>query len=209
MSCIDNFYHHSEDRVGFINRATDKQVLALIESRYREARVLRHPYSPDELTAFLQSVSGGRTEHTGHSMTENPASTSEQAGQRFSGHVLLVEDNEINQLVAGEVLDGLGVTFDVAENGKVAVKMVQAREYDLILMDIQMPEMDGYEATEKIRSSGKTTPICALSANVMKNEIDTARDAGIDAYLTKPLEIEELIACLQRFLKGGNHAPAT
>ncbi len=119
---------------------------------------------------------------------------------RFAGHVLLVEDNEINQLVAGEVLEGLGVTFDIAGNGKIAVEMVNAQEYDLILMDIQMPEMDGYEATENIRASGKTTPICALSANVMKNEIETARDAGIDAYLTKPLEIEELIDCLQKFL---------
>lgn len=199
-SCINDFYNRNEDRVGFICRPTDEQTVALIRSRYREARILRHPYSPDELTAFLHSVSGKQPDYTGSDVSVEPVSDTEQPMPRFAGHVLLVEDNEINQLVAGEVLEGLGVTFDIAENGKIAVEMVNAQDYDLILMDIQMPVMDGYEATEKIRSSGKTTPICALSANVMKNEIETARDAGIDAYLTKPLEIEELIDCLKRFL---------
>ena len=198
--CINDFYNRNADRVGFICRPTDEQTVRLIGSRYREARILRHPYSPDELTAFLHSVSGKQPDHMGSDVSVEPVSDTEQPMPRFTGHVLLVEDNEINQLVAGEVLEGLGVTFDIAGNGKIAVEMVEAKDYDLILMDIQMPEMDGYEATENIRASGKTTPICALSANVMKNEIETARDAGIDAYLTKPLEIEELIDCLKRFL---------
>ena len=134
-----------------------------------------------------------------------PIDTLHPNQQKFSGHVLLVEDNEINQLVAGEVLDNLGVTFDTAANGRIAVEMAESRDYDLILMDIQMPEMDGYQATERIRSQGIATPIYALSANVMNNEIETASNAGFDGYLTKPLEIEELLSCLRRFLNIVRH----
>jgi signal transduction histidine kinase/ActR/RegA family two-component response regulator len=196
-SCIDNLYLSIKDRIGFVIRSTDDQTLQEIKSRYAEACILQHPYTPGELKSFLQSVTD-----TGAQLCDSPVTidSSQSTQEKFSGHVLLVEDNEINQLVAGEVLDNLGVTFDTAANGRIAVDMAESGAYDLILMDIQMPEMDGYEATEKIRSKGSTTPICALSANVLKNEIETAANAGFDGYLTKPLEVEELITYLKKFL---------
>ena len=199
---IDDFYFNNKDRLGFVLRSTDDQIHQRIESRYPEARVLRHPYSPDELEEFLQSVTNMASQGSPGAI---PIDTLHPNQQKFSGHVLLVEDNEINQLVAGEVLDNLGVTFDTAANGRIAVEMAESRDYDLILMDIQMPEMDGYQATERIRSQGIATPIYALSANVMNNEIETASNAGFDGYLTKPLEIEELVSCLRRFLSTGSH----
>jgi len=199
---IDDFYFNDKDRFGFVLRSTDDQMHQRIESTYPEARVLRHPYSPDELEEFLQSVTNMAPQGSPGAI---PIDTLHPNQQKFSGRVLLVEDNEINQLVAGEVLDNLGVTFDTAENGRIAVDMAESRNYDLILMDIQMPEMDGYEATERIRSKGIATPIYALSANVMKNEVETASNAGLDGYLTKPLEIDELVSCLKRFLIAGSH----
>ena len=199
---IEDFYLNNKNRLGFVLRSTDDQILRRIESTYPEARVLRHPYSPCELNEFLQFVTGTAPQLFDGVITKDALQPTQE---KFSGHVLLVEDNEINQLVAGEVLDNLGVTFDTAENGRIAVDMAESRNYDLILMDIQMPEMDGYEATERIRSKGIATPIYALSANVMKNEIETASNAGLDGYLTKPLEIDELVSCLQRFLIAGSH----
>jgi len=201
QSVIDVAYNDKDIRVGFVSRSVDSQIHRLIASRYPNAEELRHPFPPESLCEFFASVAERPTP------AQEPRGASDQASQPvmtkpagFTGHLLLVEDNDINQLVAGEVLKGFGLTYDIADNGKIAVDMVRSTNYDLILMDIQMPVMDGYESTEKIRASGITTPICALSANVMKNEIASAHNAGIDAYLTKPLEIEDLAACLKKFL---------
>ncbi len=113
--------------------------------------------------------------------------------------VLLVEDNQFNQMVAVDTLQGLvtGVSIDVAENGKEALGKLEAGEYDVILMDIQMPEMDGFEATQQIRrtfSSPKNkTAIIAMTANVTKEEVDKCFEAGMDAYIAKPFVPQDLL----------------
>jgi CheY-like chemotaxis protein len=117
----------------------------------------------------------------------------------YEGHVLLVEDNNINQAVAGEMLKLLGLTFDIAEDGQQAVtKIVNSPQYDLVLMDIQMPIMDGYQATQALRQQGyNTLIICGLSANAMKQDYARAKEAGMDDYIVKPLKqktLEELVA---------------
>ncbi|AZN38698.1 response regulator [Paenibacillus albus] len=117
--------------------------------------------------------------------------------------VLLVEDNEINQLVAKELLREVGIEADVASNGEIAVRYAAERRYDAILMDLQMPVMDGYEATKTIRQSanGKTIPIVAMTADAMKGVEDQVLSVGMNGYLTKPFDPIDLYSMLQRLLK--------
>ncbi|MBK8340585.1 MAG: response regulator [Flavobacteriales bacterium] len=119
--------------------------------------------------------------------------------------ILLAEDNDFNALVAqDELADAIpGVQVDVAANGRIAVEMVRANAYDVILMDVQMPEMNGYDATKAIREmpDGKSRiPIVAMTANVMKEEVERCTEAGMDGYVPKPFKREELIGALQAAL---------
>jgi len=110
-------------------------------------------------------------------------------------HVLLVEDNDINRLYAQSILRGWNCKTDVAENGLVAIEKLKSKEYDVVLMDIQMPVMDGYEATKAIRMMAPPVngvPIVALTANATKNDIDRCREAGMNHYLAKPFTPEDL-----------------
>lgn len=115
--------------------------------------------------------------------------------------ILLVEDNEINQVVAGEMLSNMQLDVDIADNGLVALKKVAANEYDLILMDIQMPEMDGMQATQKLRDtySADQLPIIALTANVMKDETEKYLAIGMNDHLGKPFERDALSAIVRKY----------
>jgi CheY-like chemotaxis protein len=121
----------------------------------------------------------------------------------YEGHVLLVEDNSINQAVAGEMLHSFGLTYDIAEDGQQAItKVNNSPYYDLILMDIQMPVMDGNQATKEIRQLGFTDiPIIGLSANAMKDDYKAAKQSGMDDYLTKPIRREILREAIEKYLK--------
>ncbi|CAN5412576.1 hypothetical protein BH11BAC2_BH11BAC2_03830 [soil metagenome] len=115
--------------------------------------------------------------------------------------ILLAEDQPMNQMVAVDTLEGLfpGITIDVANNGKEAVDLSAAKEYDVILMDIHMPIMDGYEASKTIRASGSKVPIVALTANVIREEIDKCLASGMDRHLAKPFDpqhLQELVLSL-------------
>jgi signal transduction histidine kinase/CheY-like chemotaxis protein len=156
---------------------------------------LSHPFTPQQVSGFLQRlfISGSKDTLTDRVITHDQELT------QYEGHVLLVEDNNINQAVAGEMLKQLGVTFDIAEDGQQAVtKIVNSPQYDLVLMDIQMPVMDGYEATRTIRLHGHNKIIiCGLSANAMKQDHEKAKEAGMDNYIVKPLKhkiLEDLVA---------------
>jgi signal transduction histidine kinase/ligand-binding sensor domain-containing protein/CheY-like chemotaxis protein/HPt (histidine-containing phosphotransfer) domain-containing protein len=120
-------------------------------------------------------------------------------------HLLLVEDNLVNQKVACRVLENLGYRVDTAVNGQVALTAWETGRYDLILMDCQMPIMDGYEATRRIRASerlGERIPIIALTAHAMKGADAECTAAGMDDYLSKPLDRALLTACLDRWLSA-------
>ncbi|MDR3515285.1 MAG: response regulator [Azospirillaceae bacterium] len=120
-------------------------------------------------------------------------------------HVLLVEDNEINQQVAHELLVGFGVTVDVAANGRRAVEAVlrQPTAYDVVLMDVQMPEMDGIEATRQIRRQlGEACPpIIALTAHAMDEERNRCLDAGMSDHISKPIDATLLITTLNAWIR--------
>ncbi|RYZ88733.1 MAG: response regulator, partial [Proteobacteria bacterium] len=119
----------------------------------------------------------------------------------FRGKVLLVEDQLVNQRVATLYAQKLGLDVELAVNGAIAVSMVQKTKYDLIFMDCQMPVMTGYEATRKIRAlETSRTPIIALTAEGTSGERSSCIEAGMDDFLTKPLEVERLTETLKRWL---------
>ena len=124
------------------------------------------------------------------------------------GHVLLAEDNLVNQMVARAFLEELGLAVTLADTGAVAVARTADREFDLVFMDCQMPEMDGFEATAEIRRRagvGATSrvPIIALTANAIVGDRERCLAAGMDDYLAKPFSRDQLSTMLERWLPGG------
>jgi len=116
--------------------------------------------------------------------------------------VLLVEDNELNQLVAENSLTHFGCEVTKADNGKMAVDILSKQQFDIILMDIQMPELDGIEATKILRQEFRLgTPIIALTANAFKTEIDNCIAAGMNSYITKPFDEDELLKIIYKNIK--------
>ncbi|NOX25630.1 MAG: response regulator [Deltaproteobacteria bacterium] len=151
------------------------------------------------------SKKGGMSVPIGHHSSVNP--------QSFSGtRVLVAEDNELNQQVARELLERLGIEVDIASDGKEAVNTAMANKYDLIFMDIQMPEMDGIAATREIRerekvstaSGGQIIPIIAMTAHAMAGDREKSLAAGMNDHINKPIDPEELHACLGHWLKSAD-----
>ncbi len=126
-----------------------------------------------------------------------------EAGRRYEGLVLLVEDNPVNQKVAVRFLERMGCQVRVADNGAEGVKAYGESRFDIVLMDLQMPVMDGLTATRRIREiealSGESTPIVALTANAMAGQLERCMEAGMNGFLTKPLEIERLHEILEQY----------
>lgn len=144
--------------------------------------LLRKPILPRELLRVLQA---------------EPQSPDQAC---HSGEILLAEDNRINQKVATRLLAKLGYCCDVAPNGLAALEALEKKSYDAILMDCQMPEMDGYRATREIRRRGIRTPVIALTAFAMEGDRDRCIEAGMDDYVAKPVQLEELERTLLRWV---------
>jgi CheY-like chemotaxis protein len=119
-------------------------------------------------------------------------------------HILLAEDNAVNQKLAIRLLEKRGHQVVLAVNGKQALSELEKTPFDLVLMDVQMPEMDGIEATEKLRerekSTGKHQPVVAMTALVMKGDRERCMDAGMDGYLSKPIRPQELDEVLDTYV---------
>lgn len=118
--------------------------------------------------------------------------------------ILLVEDNKINQEIVLGLLEESGIIIDIANNGSEAIEMFQKRSYELILMDLQMPILDGYEATKIIRSYDSHTPIIALTANAMVEDMEHTKLIGMNEHLNKPVNIEHLYEILLTYIKPKN-----
>ena len=137
-----------------------------------------------------------------HPLAQAPAQTSFPA---LSGEILLVEDNAVNQTVVSFMLRKMGLVVQIAANGKIALEMTETHRYDAIVMDCQMPEMDGFEATYRIRQremlkSQTAVPIIALTANAMPGEREKCIRGGMDEYLSKPVVSRILYAILANYL---------
>jgi osomolarity two-component system sensor histidine kinase NIK1 len=117
--------------------------------------------------------------------------------------ILLVEDNLVNQKLAARLLEKAGHAVTIAANGKEAIEQIACRQFDLVLMDVQMPEMDGLEATQTIRrqeTGGRRLPIVALTAHAMVGDREKCLEAGMDAYVTKPVQTQVLFAAMAEVL---------
>lgn len=119
----------------------------------------------------------------------------------LKGKVLVVEDNEMNQLLIGQNLNAAGINFDIENNGEEGYQAALAGDYDLILMDIQMPVMDGKEAIGILRAVGFNSPIIALTANVMPEDVAEYKQLGFNTHLAKPIERDRFYGCLAKFLQ--------
>ena len=128
----------------------------------------------------------------------------------FSGkRVLLVEDNDLNREIATEIIGSTGIIVECAENGEQAVEQFQKMGewyYDLIFMDIQMPVMNGYEASMAIRNSGKADagkiPVIAMTANAFTDDIIKGKQSGMNEHITKPLDIKRLMKCMKYWFEN-------
>ena len=174
-----------------------------IESEARAAGIdgfVAKPLFRSTLYRALSAVADGPS-----ASSEASAPEADLAGRR----VLLAEDNELNWEVARELLGALGLELTWAENGREAVDAFASSEpgaFDAVLMDIRMPEMDGYQATRAIRAlprpDAATVPVIAMTADAFSEDIERARDAGMDAHVAKPIDLRELVRTLARCLAG-------
>lgn len=158
---------------------------------------------PIRTSSFLQAVEqlfGPPSTRTA------PASPDRSVADEFPLEVLLAEDNGVNQKIALRLLDRLGYRAEAVANGLEAVTALESRSYDLILMDVQMPEMDGYEATRQIRArlaADRQPKIFALTANTLNDDRKKAVAAGMDDYLSKPVKAAEIAAAIRRHFPAG------
>ncbi len=183
-----------------VDRAGDTPRLAALGF----AAYLTKPVRVRELLDAVAKVMAGEPRQwqmdTQPMITRNTLAQS-GARRRFGGHVLLVEDNVVNQKVAVRFLERLGCTVEVASNGAEGVATYLARPCDIVLMDLQMPVMDGITATRHMREAetDRHTPIIALTANAMSGDRERCEAAGMDDYLTKPIELERLRGILTKY----------
>jgi len=150
-------------------------------------------------TAYFETV-----EARDLSNDENDNESDYMVAEEYRGaRLLLAEDNEINQLIAEELLTIAGFSVDIAENGAVAIDMVEKNCYDLVLMDIQMPETDGFDATKIIRSNEKfkDLPILAMTANAMQGDREKSLQAGMNDHITKPLVPKDMLKSICHWLQ--------
>ncbi|MGD0043921.1 MAG: response regulator, partial [Isosphaeraceae bacterium] len=168
---------------------------------------LRKPVKQSELLDAILTVLHKTSGKTRSITTPRPA----PASPHGTLHILLAEDNEVNQMYAVELLRRRGHTVVVANNGQEALADWEMGTFDIVLMDVQMPLMDGFAATAAIRqrenATGRHTPIIALTAHVMKGDRERCVAAGMDAYASKPLRSQELFAAIDGLLPGGKTTP--
>ncbi len=160
--------------------------------------ILIKPVSPSVL---YDTVIRALSEH--EEIDVKPPQTMSQS-RRLSGRILLVEDNIINQQVARELLENLGLLVHTVNNGREAITTLDHHDFDLVLMDLQMPEMDGYETTRRIRSQSRYAklPVIAMTAHAMADERQQCLSAGMNEHIPKPIDPEHLYTTLKRFLKS-------
>jgi signal transduction histidine kinase/DNA-binding response OmpR family regulator len=136
----------------------------------------------------------------------------DQMRDRSKVRVLVAEDNPVNQKVAARTLDRLGFRCEIAGNGKLALEALARAEFDVVLMDCQMPEMDGFEATRRIRESeggtGRRLPVIAMTANAMAGDREACLEAGMDDYIAKPFNPSDLTAVIERWTLRTSATPS-
>ncbi|REE70527.1 polar amino acid transport system substrate-binding protein [Paenibacillus taihuensis] len=195
------FEHAAPAQVLVMVSAYHEQRLHELDSRGVFEKIIYYPISQSQL--FNEICSLYKTQISQKHIIAQDQDRKERFNLLRHSHILLVEDNEINQEVAKAILSDMDIQLDVANNGAEAVAMAGLVPYDAILMDLQMPVMDGYEATRLIREKlGGDTPIIAMTADAMKGIKERVLEVGMDAYITKPFDSIELFSVLQRVIQS-------
>ena len=132
----------------------------------------------------------------------NELSAEQKGITMFNGKILVAEDNPSNQKLITILLQKMGLDVSLADDGISAVQMCEAETFDVILMDRQMPNMNGYEATRQLRSKGITTPVVAVTANAMMGDEEKCLEAGCDGYISKPIDRTRLTEIIGQYLKA-------
>ncbi len=168
---------------------------------------LTKPVNQSLLFDTVMEVFGKKVERTG-SVRKRWEPDRESGEQVRGARILLAEDNEINQQVAVEILEGVGAYVQIAHNGREAIQAVAESDFDAVLMDIQMPEIDGYDATRKIRENprNRNLPIIAMTAHALNRDREKCLEAGMDDHLTKPIGIDELVSVLAKWIHKRRNA---
>jgi len=160
---------------------------------------LGKPLRQSHLFDTLVGLLGDEPASLGDRARPVPAALDPALAARQPLRILLAEDNVVNQKLALRLLQQMGYRADLASNGLEAIESIERQTYDLVLMDVQMPEMDGLEATRRIvarRPAAERPRIVAMTANAMQGDREACLAAGMDDYLTKPIRIDELVAAL-------------
>jgi two-component system sensor histidine kinase/response regulator len=159
---------------------------------------------PVRQALLLETLCGALSRRSG--VTKRKRTRLHDRKVRTGLRVLLAEDNRVNRKVAQRMLEHLGCDVDIAEDGRAALEAVGQKTYDVVLMDVQMPEMDGFEATAAIRSANLRVPVIAMTAHALSGDRERCLAAGMDDYLTKPIRIEDLATALDEWAEVGTVA---
>jgi two-component system sensor histidine kinase/response regulator len=164
--------------------------------------VLTKPLSASQIFEAMAELAGDAADSGPAPLPDASARLLERVRALGGRHILLAEDNEINQLVATEMLHEAGLSVDIAADGQAALEMACQRHYDLVLMDMQMPRMDGVQATRRLREvpALHDLPIVAMTANAMQPDRERCRSAGMVDFVSKPIDPELLLHALLRWL---------
>ena len=168
-------------------------------------QILTKPANPSSIYNAIMKCFGQKVVNsTRHNQKE--ANFKEDADKLGGAKILLAEDNELNQELARELLEDIGIHLTIVENGQEALNRIQHEYFDGVLMDVQMPIMDGYTATRKIRQLNdyKEIPILAMTANVMKSDVDKSLEAGMNALIAKPLNVEDMFKTMATWITPAN-----
>lgn len=163
--------------------------------------MLTKPVNPSQLFDTAMRALGGSPTAGETPRAHHSGATLDMSAVR-GARVLLVDDNDLNQQVGAELLSGAGLVVDVAENGQVALDMLSQASYDIVLMDMQMPVMDGLTATRNLRENPAWArlPVLAMTANAMSSDRDQCLEAGMNGHLAKPIDPHELFASLLQWI---------
>jgi len=179
-------------------------------ARCREIGVTAHLIKPVKQSLLMNALAGAVAGK--ETLAVVPGSAQESTGTskpKRALRILLAEDNAVNQKFAVRVIEKAGHSVVVANNGREAFEEWERARYDVVLMDVQMPEMDGLEATARIRDLeeqrgvAKRTPIIAMTANAMKGDKELCLEAGMDGYVSKPVKRQTMFAEIERVLGAG------
>jgi CheY-like chemotaxis protein/HPt (histidine-containing phosphotransfer) domain-containing protein len=192
---------------------SNKKTKVLLISSFSQSELLRHmeeglvdgmlskPFQQSQLFDGIMDIFG-HGKDAGRKLEQESRYDPALIAKISGAHLLLVEDNEINQQVAKELLEKVGITVTIAENGEEAIAQVLAKEFDGVLMDVQMPVMDGITATREIRKHPELAklPIIAMTANVMVSDIEKYVAAGMTDHISKPIDPESLLSELAKWI---------